>query len=91
MFLFLSRFFSFDYESDKNGSGSGSSGMRVFSFFSGIPVGSVSELGSGVSVPTGIDSIGDIVPLFVLVRRGVESKVGQFIEIFSRSNLECFS
>ena len=76
MFLFLSRFFSFDYESDNNGSGSGSSGMRVFSFFSGIPVGSVSELGSGVSVPTGIDSTGDIVPLFVLVRRGVESKVG---------------
>ena len=54
--------------------------------------GSVSGIGSGNFVPTGIESIGDVVllfvprlvPLFVFVPRGVESKAGQLIEIFWR-------
>ena len=46
-------------------------------------VGSVSGIGSGVFVPTVIESIGDVVPLVVFVPRGVVSKVGQLIEIFS--------
>ena len=40
---------------------------------------------SGVFVPTGIESIGDVVPLVMFVLIGVESKVGRLIEIFSRS------
>ena len=37
---------------------------------------SVSGVGSGDFVPTGIESLGDLVPLFVFLPRGVESKGG---------------
>ena len=47
-----------------------------FPFCSGKSVGSVSGVGSGDFVLTGIESIGDTVPLFVFVPRGVESKGG---------------
>ena len=47
-------------------------------------VGCVSGVGSGVFVPTGIDSIGDVVLLVVIVPKGVESKGSRLIEIFWR-------
>ena len=47
-------------------------------------VGGVSGVGSGVCVPTGIESIGDVVPLFVFVPKVFESKSGRLIEIFCR-------
>ena len=89
-FLFLSRFFLFDLlellsfdglflfgvESDDDGSGSGSPGICAFPFCSGKPVGSVSVVGSGHFVPTGIELIGDVVPLVVLIAKGVDSKGG---------------
>ena len=78
-------FFFFDDESDNDESGSGSPGTCAFPFFSVNSVGCVSGVGSGVFVPTGIKSIGDVVQLFVFVIRGVESKFGRLIEIFSRS------
>ena len=54
-----------------------------------VPTG-IDSIGDGemvkfVYVPTGIGSIGDRVPLVVFKAIGVESKVGQLIEIFSRS------
>ena len=73
-----------DDESDDGGSGSGSTGTCAFPFCSGEYVGSVSGVGSGDFVPTGIESIGDVVPSFVFVPRGVESKGGQLIELFWR-------
>ena len=73
----------FDDESDSDGSGSGSPGTCAFPFCSGKYVGSVgksvggvSGVGSGVFVPTGIESIDDVVMLVVFVPRGVESKGG---------------
>ena len=53
-------------------------------FFHGKYVGSLSGVGSGVFVLNGVESIGDIVPLFVFVSRGVECKGGQLIELFWR-------
>ena len=53
-----------------------------FPFCSGNYVDSVSDVGSGVFVLTGIESIGDVVTLVVFVPRGVKSKCGRFIEIF---------
>ena len=47
-------------------------------------VGSGSVVGSGNFFLSGIESLGDIVLLFVFVPRGVESKVGQLIESFCR-------
>ena len=84
-FLFLSHFFFLDDESTKNGSGSGSSGTCNFPFFPVNSVGHFSYVGSGIFVPTVIESIGDIVLLIVFVPIGVESKVGQLIERFSLS------
>ena len=84
-FSFLSRFFFLNDESDNYGSGSGSSGTCAFPFCSGNYVGRVSGICSGVFVPTGIKSISDVISLVVFVPRGVESKVGRLIEIFSRS------
>ena len=81
----LSRFFFFGDESDNDGSGSGSSGMCDFPFCSDNSFGRVSGVGSGIFVPTGSESIGDIVPLVVFVPIVVESKDGQLIEIFSCS------
>ena len=73
----------FGSESDNDGSGSGSPGTCAFPFCSekcfgsvGESVGSVSGVGSGDFVPTGIESLGDLVPLFVFLPRGVESKGG---------------
>ena len=72
-FFFLSRFFFFGFlelvsfdgcyffdESDNDGSGSGSPDKSV---------GSDGDVGSGVFVPTGIESIGDVVTLVVIVPR----------------------
>ena len=71
----------FDDESNDDGSGSGYPSTCTFPFSSGKSVGSVSEsvgrvhgVGSGVFVPTGIESIGDVVPLVMLIPIGVESK-----------------
>ena len=89
--VFLSHFFFCDDESDNDRSGSGSPGTCNFLFCSHNYVVSVSGIGSGVFVPTGIESIGDVVPLVVFVPRGVVSKVGQFIEIFPAKNIECLS
>ena len=81
----------FDDESDNYGYGSGSPGMCDFPFCSGKSIGSVGKsvgrvcgMGSGVFVLTGIKSISDIVPLVVLVTKGVKSKGGQLIELFWR-------
>ena len=81
-FFFLPRFFFFDDESGNDGSGSGSSGTCTFPFYSENYVGCVSGVGSVVFVPIGIESIGDVVPLVMLLSIGVESKVGRLIEIF---------
>ena len=48
----------------------------------GKSVDGISDVGSGVFVPTGINSIGDVVPLLVFVPRGVDFKGGQLIELF---------
>ena len=81
----------FDDESDENGSGCRSPGTFAFSFCfvkssSSVDeyVGCVRGVGSGVFFLTGIDSIGDVVPLDVFIPRGVESKCGQLIELFWR-------
>ena len=73
----------FDDESDNDGSGSRTPGMCAFPFCSDEFVGSVgesvgrfSDVGPGFFVPTGIKSIGDVVPLVVFVPKGVESKGG---------------
>ena len=73
----------FDNESDNDGSGSGSPGKSAFPFCSykyvgsvGESVGSVSGVGSGNFVLTGIESLGDVVPLVLFIPRGVESKRG---------------
>ena len=88
-FFFLSRFFFFNYDSENYGSRFGSSGTCAFPFrsgeivkFSSNSVGRVSGGGSGVFVPTGIESIGDIFLLVVFVPRGVESKDGRLIGSF---------
>ena len=73
---------SFDDESENYGSGSGSAVTCAFPFFSDEFVGRGSGVGYGVFVPTGIDSIGEVVPLVVFVPNGVESKGGRLIEMF---------
>ena len=76
------KFYIFGDDSDDDGSGSGSPGTCTFLFCSGNSVGCVSDVGSGIFVPTGIELIGDVFPLVVLVPRGVESKGGRPIELF---------
>ena len=79
----LDQLYFFGGECDNDGSGSGSPGTFNFSFFStGEYVGIVLGVGSGDFVPTGIDSLVDIVQLVVFVPRGVESKGGRLIESF---------
>ena len=80
----------FDNEYDNDGSGCGSPVTCAFPFFSDESVGSVDKyvgrvkgIGSGVFVPTGIESIGDV-PLAVFAPKGVESKGGGLIESFWR-------
>ena len=75
-------------ESNDDGSGSGYPGTCAFPFFSekyvgsvGKCFGSVSGVGSGVFVLNGIESIVDVVMLVVFLPIGVESKVGQLIEL----------
>ena len=79
----------FDDESDDDGSGSRYPCMCDFPFFSGKYVVSVGEsvgcvrgVGSGFFFLTGIESIGDVVPLVVFVPRGVKSKGGRLVEFF---------
>ena len=88
-FFFLSRLFFFDDESGNDGSGSGSSGTCAYPFCFGNSVGHVSGVGSGISPPTGIESIddGEMVKC-VFVPTGIESigdVVPLVIEIFSHS------
>ena len=92
--LELLSFYKLDFftdESDDDRSGSGSPDTCAFPFCSGKSIGSVGKsvggvigIGSGVFVTTGIESIGDVVPLVVFIPRGVKSKGGQFIELFRR-------
>ena len=86
----------FDDESDDDGSDSGSAGTCTFYFrfdesagrvgdsigHVDESVGRVSGMESGFFVQTGIESIGDVITLFVFVSKGVESKGGRLIEIF---------
>ena len=67
-----------DDEYDNDGYDSGSAGMRAFTFHFEESVGCVDDsvghvrgVESGVFVPTGIESIGDVVPLVVFVPIGV--------------------
>ena len=85
------KLYFFENESENDGSGSGSPGTCNFTFCYGESVGSVGEsvgslsgIGSGNFAPTGIKSLGDVVPLVVFVPRGVESKGDQLIESFWR-------
>ena len=87
-----------DGEADDDGSDSESAGTCAFPFFFDESVGCVADsagrvnesvgcvsgVGSGVFVPTVIDSIGDTVPLVTFVPKGVDSKGGQIIEVFWR-------
>ena len=59
----------FDDESDDDGSGSGPPGRCNFPFCSINTVGRVSGVGSDIFVTPGIESIGDVAPLFVFVPR----------------------
>ena len=72
----------FDDESEDDGSGSVSPGMCTFPFFSdeyvasiGKSVGRARGVGSGVFVPIGIKSIGEVFPLVMFATKGVNSKV----------------
>ena len=87
----------FGDEYDNDGSVSGSLGTCNFPFCSDKPVGiveksvcGVSGVGFGVFVPTGIESIDDVVLLSVFVPRVVESKSSRLIELFLRPK-SCFS
>ena len=70
----------FPGESDNDGSRSGSYGMSVCS--SGEYVGSVSAVGFGKKIPTGIESLGDVVQLVMFVPIGVKSKGGRLVGSF---------
>ena len=97
--LSFSKSDSLNDESDDDSSDSGSTGTSTFPFRFEKYVGHVDNsvvhvdnsvgcfcgVDSGFFVPIGIDSIGDVVPLVVLVTIGVDSKGGQLIEIFWRS------
>ena len=78
-------------ESDGDGSDSRSAGTCAFPFRFEDSVGGVYDyvglvpgVGSGIFVPMGIQSIGDIVPFVVFMPIGVESKGGRLIQIFWR-------
>ena len=80
----------FNDESDDDGFDSRSVGTCTFSFRFDESIGRVGDsvgrveksvgctsgVGSGVSLPTGIESIGDTVPLIVFLPKIVESKGG---------------
>ena len=74
---------SLDDEPENDGYDSGSAGTCAFTFRFDEYVGRVDNfvgrvrgVGSGVFLMTGIDSIGEVVPLVVFVPIGVESKCG---------------
>ena len=87
-----------DGESDNDGYYSGSAGTRAFPFrfYESVgcvgdsvgrveySVGCVRGAGFGVFILTGIESVGDVVPLVMFVPKGVESKGSQLIEKFWR-------
>ena len=80
-----------DDEYDNNGSDYVSAGTCAFPFRFEDSVGGVYDyvglvpgVGSGIFVPMGIQSIGDIVPFVVFMPIGVESKGGRLIQIFWR-------
>ena len=78
-----------DDESDDNGSESRSSGMHYFhAFYLHFDnfVGSISGLGSDVSVPTGVKSKGDIFAFDVFIPTGDDYKGGRLIKMFWLSN-----
>ena len=69
-------------KSDNDGSGSGSPGKPI-----GIAdesVGSVSGVGFGNFVPTGIESLGEVFQLVLFVPRGVKSKGDQLLGVDSK-------
>ena len=78
-----------DDESDNDGYDPGSAGTCAFHLRFEESVGCVDDsvgrvhgVGSGVFVPKGIESIGDVVPLVVSIPIGVESKGGRLIALF---------
>ena len=82
--LYFDKLYFFNDESDNDGSGSCSPGTCNFPFCSGNSVSHVRGVGPVVFVPTGIESIGDVVPLVMFLPIVVESKVGRLIELFWR-------
>ena len=87
----LNELYFFDNESNKHGSGSSSPGTFAFQYCSeksvssaGESIGSVSSICSGNFVPIEIDSIGNFVPLIVLLPRGVDSKGGRLVGVESK-------
>ena len=77
---------SLDDVFENDGSDSGSSGKCDFPLRFYEYVGIVNGLGSDGFVPIVVDSKCDIVTFAVFVPTGVESKSGQLIKIFWRSN-----
>ena len=78
-----------NHESNGDGSDSGSSGTYYFTNFSlrfDNSVGRVNGLGSEIFVLTGVEPKCDIFAFFVFVPIGFESKGGQLIGMFWRSN-----
>ena len=69
-----------NYEYENNGSDSGFSGRCFFTFHFYDPVGRVSGLGSGVFVPTGLDSKYDVFTFFLFVSIVFDSKGGRLIK-----------
>ena len=58
--------------------------MCDFPFYSGNSVGSLSGVGYGVFVLTGVESTGEVAPFFVFIPIVFESKGGGLIELFWR-------
>ena len=75
-----------DDESDNDGSDSGSAGTCTFPFRFDESVGRVCGVGSGIFFPIEVDSKCDVFTFVMFVPIGVESKGGQIIEMFWRSN-----
>ena len=80
---------SLDDKFDYDGSDYGCSGTCYFTTFSSVfdeSVGHISGLGSGVFIPTRVDSKGNIFVFVVFISIGVKSKCGRLIKMFWRSN-----
>ena len=90
------KLYSLDDESDDDGSDSGSAGTCAFPIRFEESIGHINDsvghvdnsvcrvhgVGSDIFFPTGIKSIGDVVPLVVFVPICVASKGGQLIALF---------